>query len=410
VILAIIWFLYKVTGKSSIRNHFIIGLIVKILAGIGLGILYFRFYEFGDTLVFNMAANAIVDLYGSSFKDFTGFLFGKSTETLVNMYPVLDEPRSAFFIKILSIFYVFTSNNYWITSIYFSLISFMGSWFLANIFIKKNHRLKYPALLAFLYFPTFVFWTSGIMKESIAWFCLATLISFTIIILDQRKLTILQVISYLMVLLVLWSIKYHYAAVFILCSSPIVIYSLFLKKYQRKVPYIFAAAGAFILISILLMISHPNLYPDQIFTVILENHAFIKQISEPGHSIKYIPKDDPYVHFFINIPVALIGGLFMPLLWQGTNVLSYTTGLVNTIILLLFVVKVISLSLSRKRSITFSEISFGLYIIILAVLMAYTTPNFGTLERYKTSYIAFFVLWILYDNPTVSRIFGYPAH
>jgi hypothetical protein len=117
--------------------------------------------------------------------------------------------------------------------------------------------------------------------------------------------------------------------------------------------------------------------------------------------------NDPYVHFFINIPVSLFGGLFMPLLWQGSNILSYITGLVNTFLLILFIIKAINLLSSKWRPLSMVEVSLGLYIIILAILLAYSTPNFGTLERYKIGYIPFFALWVLYDNPITGRIFKY---
>lgn len=407
LILAIIWILYIKTRNSPVKEHLVIALSVKIFAGIALGLLYFRYYRYGDTLVFSEVATSVVDLYGNSITGFMRFLLNDPEEILAKTYPVISEPRSAFFIKIISIFYLLTSCNYWITSIYFSLISFLGSWILSNALIANNRKMKLPVILAIFYFPTFVFWTSGILKEAIAWFCLAILVSYIYTFIHRRSLSLKQLLISLLLLYILWSIKYHYAAVLILCAGPVIIYYLLQKYIKRSINYYFVVIGAFILISGLLMSSHPNFYPDRILSVILENHATIKHLSEPGHSIQYIFVNDPYVHFFINIPVSLFGGLFMPLLWQGSNILSYITGLVNTILLLLFIIRVIDLLSSKWRPISFVEVSLGLYIIILAILLAYSTPNFGTLERYKIGYIPFFALWILYDNPITGRILRY---
>jgi hypothetical protein len=214
----------------------------------------------------------------------------------------------------------------------------------------------------------------------------------------------------LLLLYTLWSIKYHYAAVLILCSGPALIYYLSQRYLKLKIKYSYVAAGAIILTGALLMISHPNFYFDRILTVVFENHTVMKQLSEPGHSIQFIHADDPFVHFLINIPISLFGGLFMPLIWQGSNLLSYVTGFINTILLLLFIFRMKDLLLSKWSTLSVIEISAGLYILILAILLAYTTPNFGTLERYKTSYIAFFTLWILYNNPILNRILGYLKH
>ena len=138
--------------------------------------------------MFSEVAMAAVEHYGKSFQDFIGFLFSDYAELLAHEYPVLREPRTTFFIKIVSVFYLLTSNNYWITSIYFSLISFLGSWILTNELVKHNRRLKIPAVLALFYFPEFVFWTSGILKESIAWFCLAVLISYIFAYSQKKKI------------------------------------------------------------------------------------------------------------------------------------------------------------------------------------------------------------------------------
>jgi hypothetical protein len=407
LILALTWFLYRKTNDSTIKTHFLYALCVKALAGIVLGLIYFRYYGYGDTLVFNDVASAISNHYGKSITSYIGFLFGEPTAILIESYPVLNEPRTTFFLKIVSVFYLLTSNNYWLTSIYCSIIGFLGSYILTHAIIRYNINAKLPAILAFFYFPTFIFWTSGVLKETIAWFCLAVLVSYIITYLRKYSLSAKHIIISILLIYILWSIKYHYVAVLILCSGPIIIYYFLQQKLKQKVKFYFILFGAFIVISAFLIISHPNFHPNRIFSVIFENHETIKQLSEPGDSISFIQIGNPYLHFFINVPVSLFGGLFMPLIWQGTNIFSSFSGLINTALFLLFIIKIFYIISSKIRPLSIPEISAVLYIIILAILMAYTTPNFGTLERYKTSYIGFFVLWVLYDNPFVKRTFQY---
>jgi hypothetical protein len=407
LVLVLAWFLYRKISDSLIKKHFLFALCVKISAGIVLGLIYFRYYGTGDTWVFNEVASAVVNYYGYSFTSYVGLLFGDPAEILVESYPVLNDPRTTFFIKVVSIFYVLTSNNYWLTSIYFSIVSFLGSLILVNAINRYYNNLKLPAMLAFFYFPTFIFWTSGIIKEALAWFCLAVLVSFILTYLRNQKLSIKHIIISVLLIYILWSIKYYYAAVLILCSGPLVIYYFIQYRLKRDIKFYLILFGTFILLSVLLVISHPNFYPNRIFSVILENHVTIKQLSEPGHSIRFIDLSNPYLHFLVNVPVSLFGGLFMPLIWQGVNILAYITGLINTVLFLLFILKVFYLSSSKRRPLSIPDIAMVLYIIILAILLAYSTPNFGTLERYKTSYIGFFAMWVLYDNPLVIRIFRY---
>jgi hypothetical protein len=141
--------------------------------------------------------------------------------------------------------------------------------------------------------------------------------------------------------------------------------------------------------------------------VIQENHEMMKQMSGPGKSIQFVEIEDPVLQLIVNLPLSLFGGLFMPLPWQGVNILAISTGILNFILLLLFVGKLWGIFKNGITGISPWKLSMAFYIVILAVLIAYTTPNFGTLERYKISYIGFFIFWIFYDNSYLTSFFGY---
>jgi hypothetical protein len=142
----------------------------------------------------------------------------------------------------------------------------------------------------------------------------------------------------------------------------------------------------------------------------LENHMSIIQKSAPGHFIHFIKVKDPYLHFLVNIPVSLFGGLFMPLFWQGTNVLIKTTGVINSLLLIFFAGKMYGILKTGIKTVGTQEVFILGYIITLAILLSYTTPNFGTLERYKISYIAFFTIWVFHRNPFLEYLFSNLKH
>jgi hypothetical protein len=95
LIVIIIWVSYRETESSPIRNHFFSALIIKLSAGIFLGMIYFHHYKSGDTLVFDQAATYVVKSYGNSFRNFTEFLLNDASGDMVSVNPVLNEPRSA---------------------------------------------------------------------------------------------------------------------------------------------------------------------------------------------------------------------------------------------------------------------------------------------------------------------------
>ena len=95
----------------------------------------------------------------------------------------------------------------------------------------------------------------------------------------------------------------------------------------------------------------------------------------------------------------------MPLPWQGAGILPKLTGIINLLILLLAINKL----MRQKRAhgeLNIRVLMTGIYVATLAILMAYTTPNFGSLERYKIGYMPFFLLWILNEKSIMKRIGG----
>jgi hypothetical protein len=405
LLVAIVSILYRKASDSPVKSHFFIALSIKLISGILLGVLYFQYYGSGDTLVYHETASYLAQSGKGAFRDLF-FLFGQPEERVMEIFPILREPRSAFFIKIVTAFYIPTSGSYWLTSIYFSLISFMGSWFLTSIIIRYNPTSKIAAVVSFLYFPSFVFWTSGVLKESIAWCCLSVIMGFIFIYHQTNKLNIKQFLLSILLLYILWSIKYHYAAVLALCFFPSLL-SKTLKPYTKGSGKLYPIILGVFFIIIILMWSHPNFRPERMMSVIQENHEMIKEISGRDKAIHFIETESSYLNFLLNIPLSLFAGLFMPLPWQGVNILILATGILNFILLTFFIWKLTVLSIKDFTQITSLNLSIAIYIITLAILMAYTTPNFGTLERYKTSYIGFFIFWIFYGHPFLSQILKY---
>ena len=401
----IIAVLYRSSSSSPILKHFFPGLLLRVLSGIAVGVLYFEYYGEGDTLVYHETASFLARAGGKSLSDFHRYFFDEPGIELLQAYPIMNEPRSSFFIKIISLIYIFNSENYWITSAFFSLLSFTGSWYLANTIIRYERKAELAAVISLLYFPSFVLWTSGMLKESLAWFCLAQIAACIYAYYKDGKCTPMQIVLTMVLFIILWKIKYHYAAVLSLCSIPLLLQRALLEKFSPRTTIIFYILGSLIIMGIL-MLSHPNFRPARIMTIIHENHEVMIQLSDPGHAMQFIPLSNSNLQFFVNIPVSLFGGLFMPLPWQGVNFLAVSVGIINAILLLLFLWKGILMVKGRKMRISLPGISLTLYIVILAILMAYTTPNFGTLERYKIAFIPFFALWVLYNNPLVDRMLG----
>ena len=148
---------------GAIRIIFWPALIWKLAAGIGVGLLYKYYYSSGDTFQFFSTARELTNLFYSSISDYSRIIFQEVD--LESAYK--GEWRTAFFVKMISVVNIFTISNYWISSLWFSFLSFLASFYFFRNVVKHFPTSEIIAALAFLFFPSVIFWSSGIIKESV---------------------------------------------------------------------------------------------------------------------------------------------------------------------------------------------------------------------------------------------------
>jgi hypothetical protein len=124
------------------------------------------------------------------------------------------EPRALFFSKIVSVFSLLTVDNYWVIASYFSLFSFLAAWVLVKTIVQYLARYTVPSMVAFLFFPSVVFWTSGLIKESIAVGGLYFLTVFFLRVWFDGRTRPVDVFIVAILLWLCWSLKYYVIAIF----------------------------------------------------------------------------------------------------------------------------------------------------------------------------------------------------
>jgi hypothetical protein len=102
-----------------------------------------------------------------------------------------------------------------------------------------------------------------------------------------------------------------------------------------------------------------------------------------------------------NLPQALFSGLFRKLPWESRNVLQLISSIENLLLLMLTLAalrNITSLPVTRDRLLLFTVLT---YCLVLCAFLALSTPNYGTLSRYRIGFLPFFVLLILLENPVL---------
>jgi len=399
ILLSVIcFFYYKNIRYSALAPVFIPALLVKLLSGICLGLIYLKFYKgVGDTFLYYNYAVHYSPMVIEAPDRFLQFLFSNVTGD-----PSLSsQPRVLTFVKFASLITFVSFNNYWIATLYFSLISFVGFFYFANKIASAVPEVKWFVAIAFLFFPSVVFWSSGFIKESIVMPALLVVAgNFFSWVVEGKRIRFGQVIITLLMSGIVFYIKFYYAAVLI----PVLM-SLGITKYldNRVGLSLFKQASVFfiVLVSHCVVVSFLNPY--------LSINTFLQSVYQNYEATLLLSSRDKIIHFYnliptltsfaVNFPQALFAGLFRPLIVEADNILMVFTGLENTLLLLLTLNAFITIK-KRAGSIDWLFVTAAVvYIIVLASLLAFSSPNLGTLARYKIGFLPFFVCLLLWFSP-----------
>ncbi len=369
------------------------------------------YYHYGDSFVFFMGSNFITDI---SKDELTLKYFFYGPEQLSKLYlsnqtgdafvgNVMNNPGNLAVMKISAIISFITFNRYLIITLFFGLFSFAGLWRLFNTF---NEILEYKAqkLLAFtvLYTPSIWFWGSGLIKDSICIGCVGFIfnILYTFFIkykFSPQNLVLLILCSYLLIV-----IKSYIAGAII---AAIIIFSVhyFIKKKEtllKKLVYtILISLVSFLILNFTLQSYFNSLIEDSKATVdtfknIYEN---FDAAGEAGSGFAGKNIDFTILGIILSSPGNIFTTLFRPFLWEIKNLMMVFSSLESFFALLVFLYLLFKTRLkffSYIFSNPFILFSF-VVIIILSLIIGFTTFNFGTMVRYRIPILPFFAFLLI---------------
>ncbi|MFZ5971475.1 MAG: hypothetical protein ACOYXA_07770 [Bacteroidota bacterium] len=394
-LLVLLGFWYR-TLPAQERLVFALAVAARLAAGVALGLLYTYYYiGEGDTFLFFHDATLVTSAGRGDFGLFLQFPFSADSGLpLVN-----NQPRSLFFIWIVAGINFFTGSSYWLTSLWLSLFSFAGAWYLVRKIAQGFPRLRWAAAIAFLFFPSVVFWSSGVIKESLAFGGLCFLSGFLFTLFTNTKPRMGEYALAAVSLYLLLNLKYYWAAVFFPSVATAWLIRLWpLHRYWSLTKM--ATIWMVILVATCLLVSqlHPNFYLQNFLEVIKTNHDAFVAFSQQTLYIHYYQLEASWSSMAVNAPWALLSGLVRPFLFEARSPLQVLGGLENLLLLVLFLFQIFRVQVpsGNNRLVFFSLVT---YVSVLCIFLALSTPNFGTLSRYRIGFLPYFVFLLMMHVP-----------
>ncbi len=405
------------------RKYFIPALAVRFFGAIMLGVIYQFYYGGGDTFNYwTHGSRWIWEAFMNDPSDGLRLLTKTGTERSPDLYEYSQhiwyyrDPASYFIIRLTTIFDLFTYHTYSTTALFFALINFSGMWAFFSAVQKKYPQYTKWLGIGILFFPSLVFWGSGILKDTITlaavgWMTWALLHWFEF---NKKSLKVISI--FIFGTWILFSIKIY----ILICFLPAVAIWLFLTRIGRiRNPVL-----KILIAPLLLFIFGLSAYLSMVqITFDNEKYAFDK-IAERARITAYDIRygwgartggdggydlgelDGTWQSMIKLAPSAINVSLFRPYLWEAKNSLMLMAALESSLIGIL-TIWVFAFRSGFKKILSDPFLVFcALFVLLFAFAVGVSTYNFGTLMRYKIPILPFYLILLFSSALSKNRVRG----
>ncbi len=316
-------------------------------------------------------------------------------------------------IRLDAIFSFITFGRYSAISLIFAMIGFSGLWKLFVFFYQQYPKMHKKFALAILYFPTVVFWSAGIMKDTLCiaalgWITFAMHEAFFLKKSFLKNLFILFLFGYLLAI-----IKVYILVAYI----PFFMLFIVLKKVEgiKNVIIKYMLAPVLIAMSIFAFTQVFSTYDKELGAYAIEDVTTTISTLNKAMGQK-TGRDDAASNFNLGsefdgtfkglvklAPYAITATFFRPFIWEAKKV-SQLLAALESLILMFFTLYIIfksGLFALIKLVLTDPLIMYCfLFSIVFGLFVGASTLNFGTLVRYKIPCLPFYAisLFLIYEK------------
>jgi hypothetical protein len=389
---------FKTSGFSSISLQF--AFLIKAFCGLVIYLIYTYYYPVrieADTFKYFDDSKFLYNALWEHPLDYFKMLFGINCENdyflkqyysdMYNWYRSYDNGllndnrlviRLNAFVRLLSF------GNYHVHSLFFNFLTFIGSYSLARLFLVFSES-KWKTYLVVFLIPSFVFWSAGILKESILIFALGSF-TWNVYKLISGSHKISTYLWILFLIPILFIMKFYVFVALI----PAILAWWISQKTKRTISIHLVTIVACLLVAL----GIGTIFPTYNFLVIMaaKQGDFINLANFLNvNSSIYMDYLEPNLWSFIKAsPKAFINTLTRPWPTELKGILFYPPLFEN-----LFIIFILFIGWFYRKKVNPQQWKFIVFCltfsILLFVIIGLTTPIIGAIVRYKIPAIPFLI-------------------
>ncbi len=422
VYIIILYLFFKAKRKKYdnplLRKYHLYGFWIKIFASL-LFILYYSYLTIGDTTVLYQCEGN--NLYHLILKNSSNLKYLFKSGKDFDLSLVANHYNKGYFrdesnfmvIRLDAIFSFISFGSYAVINLFFASLAFSGLWKLYLFFYEQYPKLHKQFAISILYFPSLVFWSSGLLKDSLCIAALGWLTYSLYSLLVKKKSLIRNCIIIFIAGYFLGVLKIY----ILLAYMPFFILFLLLKNAQRIqfkfFRYLFVPV--IIALTVYSFTSFLSSYNSE-----LGGYAVEDLTSSISHLNEVIEnrtgREDAASNFSLGetfdgtfkglikiAPVAVATTFFRPFIWEAHKI-SQLMAAIESLILMFFTGYVLlkgGIFNFFKNILTDPLIMYCfLFAVTFGLFIGASTLNFGTLVRYKIPCLPFYTiaLFLIYEK------------
>lgn len=417
-----LYIFYIIVKKTSVkytdpelRKYFFMAFYLHMFGAVAYALMVQYYYGYGDSFVFYYGSDFLSTQIAQDAGNIQYFFKPASEVKLWYDEEVGDLHYSGYFgiasnlfiMKVAAVLSLFSFNKYLVITLFFGAFSFAGLWKLFLVFkdINKDKHLK---LLAWgvLYMPSVWFWGSGLMKDSVCLGGIGFIIHYMYRLFIKKEFSVKSIIALIALIYIVGNIK-SYIIIVLAIGLAVFVFYKFVTPFKNVV-----IRGFIILIflTVIITVAFVTNFGEQLQELADEskvqvdayqrNYDAVQNEDERSRgSVKSDEIDASVSGLILHSPIAIFTCLFRPFIWESRKIFILFSSFESLLLLLCTVYVIIKLRFLGF----FREVFNNPYIltsffiaVLFALIIGFTTYNFGTMARYKIVLLPFYFFMLVY--------------
>ena len=373
------------------KPRLVIIFLLKVMAGIfygWVGVYYGNHAQMVDTWSYHYSGIQEYRLLFQNPSEYMGNLFHDPYSGGVFKFfgtedSYWNDLKGNSFIKVLSIFNIFSFGNYYTNVIFYSFISMFGPVAIYRVMTDVYPGKKSQVLVSVFLIPSFLYWASGLHKEGLIFLGFALVIFNFYIALKKQKFSLANILFVFLGLLIVLVFRNFLIIILI----PALVAWLLAFKFFKSPLRVFGLCYVFFVIFFFTAkyLSSSLDFPEVVVTKQKEFVALHGNSSVPMKRL-----EPNFSSFVINMPQTLSLSILRPYPSDVRHILSLAAAAETDALLLLFLV---FLFLQTRRNNQTQAIIFVYFCLFLSfsvlITIGYSVNNIGAIVRYRSIILPF---------------------